>query len=205
MSRTVATPNPDRKIHTLHIVLDLETASTQADAAVVAIGAVGFSLEFPEFIPREFYGHLHLADCEDRGLHICKETVQWWSEQDEEVRKESFKGPENSTSKEVLADFSAWYEEQKNEWGNVRIWGNGADFDCVILRNCLDAFDVKVPWVYREQRCLRTLLKLTPKGIKVEQPDHLKHHALWDARYEAANLRQLLNYLKSTGVDINEL
>lgn len=190
----------------MHVVLDLETASTQSNAAVVSIGACFFSPSLPTLMFMEFYGHLSLGACEDVGLHIDPETIKWWDSQPEEMRKEAFKGPpEGCSSLLTLVDFAEWITDLQKEYKAVRIWGYGANFDPVVLGNCMDAFDVKVPWKYSDVRCARTILKLLPSNDRLEQPDHLKHHALWDARYEAANLKQCLKWLQKTGVNIDEL
>lgn len=188
---------------TCHAVLDLETASTESDAAVVAIGATAFSL-LPGEMPHEFYGHLNLEDCENKKLRIDEETIAWWKDQRVELRDEAFKGAEVS-SITTLVDFTAWYSDLQKRYKTVRIWGNGANFDPVVIGNCLDAFDVKIPWQFRDVRCLRTLLKLLPKKYHIEQPEHTKHHAFWDARYEALNLKLCLEYLQKAGVDIDAL
>lgn len=195
----------DPSDETLHLVLDLETASTQSNAAVVSIGACAFTLIVPTILFPEFYGHLHLEECENALLHIDPETIKWWDSQPEEMRKEAFKGPHETTTLATLCDFACWCYDLQKQYKAVRIWGYGANFDPVVLGNCMDAFDVKVPWKYSDVRCARTLLKLMHPNDRLEQPDHLKHHALWDARYEAANLRQCLKWLQATGVNLDEL
>lgn len=194
-----------RTDETLHVVLDLETASTESNAAVLSIGAIGFILDSQSLKYEEFYDHLSLEHCENRGLHIDPRTIEWWKDQSVEMRDEAFKGAKYGNSLAVLYDFVDWYRNLQEKYKRVRLWGNGANFDPVVLGNCLDTFDVKIPWIYRDVRCLRTLLKLLPPAQKVHQPDSLKHHALWDARYEATNLKHCLKFLKHCGVNVDEL
>lgn len=190
-----------------HVVLDLETASIRNNAAVLSIGAVGFKFPAGSLgVSKEFYSHLNLQDCVDKGLHKSSQTLEWWDAQHKDIKEEAFRGVvDGGSSLTTLLDFCEWYTKLKNTSDSIRLWGNGAEFDPVVLRSCMEAFDVIVPWHYREVRCLRTILHLLPAELKRVQPPALKHHAMWDARHEALDLNTILIYLHDKGVKIDVL
>ena len=68
------------------VMIDLETMSTDCHAAICSIGAVKFNLEIG--IKNTFYCTVDLASCKAAGLHISKDTVEWWSKQNPAALKE---------------------------------------------------------------------------------------------------------------------
>lgn len=65
------------------------------------------------------------------------------------------------------------------------IWGNGATFDNMILRNAYLATGQRQPWNFRDDVCFRTVKYLFP--LKKEFQG-VRHHALDDARNQAKYL-----------------
>ena len=68
---------------TINVMIDLETMSTESNAAICSIGAVKFTLE--EGIVDTFYCTVDAADCKAHGLVISADTIRWWSTQPKEV------------------------------------------------------------------------------------------------------------------------
>jgi len=66
------------------IMLDLETLSVRSNAAVVIIGAIKFN-RYEKLKPLNdldtFYRRINIKSCTDIGLHIDKNTVNWWNTQ----------------------------------------------------------------------------------------------------------------------------
>jgi hypothetical protein len=140
----------------------------------------------------EFYTAIQ-PDQAEWGRTISGDTVSWWMKQSELARsvindKDAIKLPE------ALEKFSQWCGDS-----NTEMWGNGADFDCVILSNAYYGCGLKKPWSYSNNRCYRTLKNL---GIKLDSGEGISrtemgehHNALADAKYQAhyavAYLRQL--------------
>jgi hypothetical protein len=77
---------------------------------------------------------------------------------------------------------------------NVRLWSQG-NFDWPILANFLKAYGYEVPWAYWEVMDLRTLRAAFPNAGSTLPPNPHKHHALEDAKYQAAVLREILKEL----------
>jgi hypothetical protein len=66
------------------------------------------------------------------------------------------------------------------------MWGNGAAFDNVVLRNAFERAHLTPPWNFRQDMCYRTIKTLFPD---VEMPERVgKHNALEDAKWQAQHL-----------------
>ena len=83
----------------IQISIDLETASTASNAAIVQLAAVADT-------GAEFNEYISLASCEAHGLHVDVATMKWWNEQDPELRKRVFGG--TIKVQYVLEKFLSW-------------------------------------------------------------------------------------------------
>jgi exodeoxyribonuclease VIII len=165
------------------IMLDLETMGTGSDAAIIAIGAVKFD---EKKITDEFYEIVDLQSSVDAGLKIEAQTVLWWMQQDGEARGQ-FDGKAISLKK-ALKKFSEFVLDEQHD--EPEIWGNGANFDNVILANAYYFSDISKPWYYWNDRCFRTVKALNPQ-IKMERTG-IYHCALDDAKTQAEHLIRML-------------
>lgn len=171
------------------VVVDLETLSTHANACIVSIGAVKFTLE--EGILDEFFVNVEPTTCKDVGLHFDKNTIEWWTKQTPEARKSWQENPIPLT--DALLQFADFYET-----GNP-IWGNGANFDITILESAYYAigydkdkeYGQHLPWKFWDIYCLRTLTNILDKKL---EKTGINHNALHDAIAEA---RLIIDILKS--------
>lgn len=163
-----------------HVMLDLETMSTEPNAAIVAIGAVRFNEK--QVSTRVFYETISLKSCQNLGLHISAETVCWWlsKDRDEETIKEI--RASSATLPAVINRFNDWLcSHSASE--DLRIWGNGANFDNVIIKSAFKAVGLPHPWAFYHDRCFRTFRSVYPPvSTKFEG---INHHAGDDARYQA--------------------
>jgi hypothetical protein len=172
------------------VMLDLETYSAASNACILSIGACFFD---EEKIGAMFYQPLQ---CHNQvtsfGRHISANTMKWWSEQSEEARQ-VFNDPNAVELQHGLQAFRDWVGDS-----NPEMWGNGADFDCVILGNAFEAVGIQKPWSYSNNRCFRTLkniVKLRPGfGLPARVGTH--HNALDDAIYQAQCAQVYLRELK---------
>lgn len=166
------------------IMLDLETMSTKSNASIIAIGAVAFN---ENGITSEFYKEISLKSCADKGLDIDANTVTWWLNQSKEAQSKFFKNEEAIPLEEALKMFSEWFEFQ----GGSTIWGNGATFDNVILRNACEVCGVDYPVKFWNDMCYRTVKSLNP-DIDFKRVG-VYHYALDDAKSQALHLIDILN------------
>ncbi len=170
-----------------NIMLDLETLGTKTETApIVSIGAVRFDLNTGE-LGDEFYQNVDLQDCLYYGFKIDPNTLYWWLGQSEEASKALI----HNRSDLVLSleRFTTFVADIK---GSL-VWGNGVLFDNAILRKAYNTVKLKVPWHFRADRDVRTLVALG-KSVGISKkasdtpmvPNLIKHNALSDAKYQAA-------------------
>ncbi|ENN8377996.1 3'-5' exoribonuclease [Providencia rettgeri] len=167
-----------------HLMVDLETMSNKGNAAIVSIGAVTFEPTTGEIGPT-FYSVVDLRSCERAGLHIDADTVLWWIKQSAEARAEIV--GLNYELEEALADLNLFAERVLTD--DVQVWGNGVDFDNVILRNAYDAVGLDPFWKHWNNRCVRTIVELG-RNAGIDPKTTLPfigepHNALDDAIHQA--------------------
>jgi hypothetical protein len=167
-------------------MLDLETMGKSNDAAIIAIGAVAFDLQI-QAIGDKYYTVIDLESAVDAGGVMDPETILWWLQQSETARK-AFAEPGKSIV-ETLRQFQKWASGQcvKKE---LKVWGNGANFDNVILASAYRRLGLLQPWFYYNDRCYRTVRNLYP-AIPMQRTG-IQHNAVDDAESQARHLMSLL-------------
>lgn len=167
------------------VMIDLETMGNGPDAAIIAIGAVEFDVENRE-IGERFYTVIDLDSAVDAGGVMDASTVLWWMKQSEEARSAFAGGGEHIAT--ALQQFAAW---MANRGDDVRVWGNGASFDNVVLATAYRRSRINLPWKYWNDRCYRTMKSLAP-GVKMQRSG-TKHNAEDDAESQALHLIEIIN------------
>lgn len=166
------------------VMVDLETMSTENHAAIVSMGAVRFWLNVKQeqFTPdQEFYINVDLESSVNAGLHLSAHTVKWWLKQGDSARRALDNGIDLKTALIMLRGFIP---------NDVYLFGNGATFDNVILRNAFRAVGMEYPVTYRNDMCYRTLKHLVDVP---ERPfEGTLHNALDDAKAQAWHLMDIL-------------
>lgn len=168
------------------VMVDIETLSVRPYAAILSIGAVAFDVE--QGVLDTFYVNVDANTCKDAGLHISKDTVEWWSKQSKEARQALTINPLPVT--EALEKFADWFGNDKQ----TVIWGNGSAFDISIMESAYWNTGLSIPWSPWKVQCYRTVLNLV--GVnnsqirKSESDTH--HNALDDAMSQTRTLLQIL-------------
>jgi exodeoxyribonuclease VIII len=169
-------------------MVDLETVDNGPMSAIVAIGAV----EFDETgIGEMFYTPVNGKSCVDMGMTIGYDTVMWWLKQSDDARKAISNGGVGIQT--ALVMFSNFVTNGNVK--DVRVWGNGATFDNVILNSAYKLAGIERPWSYRGDRCYRTMKDMYP-FIKAVDTGGTAHNALDDAKYQALHMSKILAHLK---------
>jgi exodeoxyribonuclease VIII len=163
------------------VMLDLETMSTESNAAICSIGAVKFTADLG--IVDTFYCTVDASDCKKHGLNISASTVEWWSRQD--IKVLAALRENNVPLIEALVKFSQWYKGK-----SLLTWGNGAGFDNVIIENAYKAVGMKRPWTPWDDRCYRTIKDMV--HITEDEREGSHHNALDDAIHQANHLIKIL-------------
>ena len=160
-----------------HLMLDIETMGNESFSSIISIGALEFDIETGK-TGKEFYVNIDLQSCIDLGLIINASTVMWWMQQNEQARKE-FTNKDSLSIKRALLKFSQFCNK------NYQIWGNSARFDCGILQNVYNKAGIPIPWDFRKERCVRTLVSFNPKIKEKTVNTGTIHNALSDCYFQA--------------------
>lgn len=113
-------------------------------------------------------------------------TILWWMDQDSDARRSLKENPVDLTvALGELSNFISNYGNKKY----VQVWGNGASFDCVILRNSYALAGMEPPWQWWNDRDVRTIVEMG-KSVgfdpKKDMPfNGTRHNALADAMHQA--------------------
>ena len=172
-----------------HIMLDLETMGTGPNAAIVAIGAVEFELtKTGGQLGDSFYQCISLESAMAAGGQVDASTVLWWLKQSDAARA-MFAQPAVSDY-EALVTFAEWMAK-RGETKNVRVWGNGASFDNVILASAYRRTGLQLPWNSFNDRCYRTVKSMHPAAPAIQRTG-THHNAKDDAINQANHLIAML-------------
>lgn len=173
--------------NTIHLMVDLETMGTKSGSAIVALAAVPFHLE-TGVIPQglnPFYRNISLQSAMDAGLVVDASTIQWWMSQSKEASEMWQTSPRSLGS--VLEMFHEYVTALRSVYDQVYLWGNSARFDLGLIENAYTADGVwEIPWDFRNERCVRTLLSFAPEVRNQTKFEGTRHNALDDCAYQIA-------------------
>jgi len=173
---------PTSQENQMEIMLDLETMGNSPTAAIAAIGAVEINLK-ENTLGRKFYTTVDLESSVAAGGTMDVSTVQWWMKQSDQAREDVLKG--GIGVEYALRSFRMWVTSSALV-EDVKMWGNGAAFDNVILRGAFERMDIPAPWMFWNDRCFRTFKAISPP---VNIPNAgTAHNALDDAAWQAKYL-----------------
>lgn len=179
-----------------NVMLDLETYGNTPGCGVVSIGAVAFDFE-KGALGKEFYCVFDRRDMKSLEMHDDPDTMAWWGRQSAEAKRVLEDAMSDDRSVRVgfgLRQFATYLREQ-GKIKDVALWGNGSDFDNMILGMLYDKAKITRPWLYSKNRCFRTLRALSPVEPKWQRIGTY-HNALDDAKTQAIHAIQIFNIMK---------
>lgn len=167
-----------------HICIDLETLSTRSNAVIVTIAAVKFNFLGDDV--EKFSLNVNPREGKALGLHISKETVDWWRLQ----RPEATKAWMNSQVGlgDALDQLDAFCGGKKD----THYWSLGTNFDFPILESSYEVLDRKEPWKYWNIHDMRTAYYLAGLDTKLEERVGTYHNAIDDCLTEIKWLKKAL-------------
>lgn len=170
---------------TIEIMLDLETLSTQSNAAIVQLSAVSFDRAhiFNERIARSSYNHLL------GRFAISVDTLNWWEQQPSQVRNYVMGGVLHPAT--VLEMFSKWIKALPEE---PIVWANPVIFDMPILEHAYSAFDLPYPLNARNYRCFRTMSEEFASIIPRDR-SKVTHNAFEDCLEQITHLQTIREFM----------
>ncbi len=173
-----------------HVMADLETLSTADNAVILSIGGVLFD---GDAILDKFHVGIDPVDAERYGLKVDAACAwnYWADPKRDAARKQLFELPKVDLFA-ALDGFSMWVlQAPPDERGSL--WGNGATFDNVLIKNAFAATGLTSPFTYKQQECYRTFRNRCPE-IEYRQIG-VAHDALDDAESQAVHLQAICKHL----------
>ncbi|EMC2549827.1 TPA: 3'-5' exoribonuclease [Escherichia coli] len=166
----------------IHLMIDLETMGKNPDAPIISIGAIFFDPQTGDMGP-EFSKTI---DLDTAGGVIDRDVIKWWLKQSREAQSAIM--TDEIPLDDALLQLREFIDENSGEFF-VQVWGNGANFDNVILRRSYERQGIPCPWRYCNDRDVRTIVELG-KAIDFDARPAIpfegeRHNALDDARYQA--------------------
>lgn len=164
-----------------NVMVDLETLGTVPGCAILSIGAVAFCPR-TQTLGERLYIEINRHNTRQAGLKINESTLAWWKTQPgglEFLARTDSGGEILSTALTGLTYFLEQFDLKE-----VRVWGNGSDFDNAILAAAYDAIGLETPWKFWNNRCFRTLKSVCGHGLSMPRTG-VHHNALDDAVTQA--------------------
>lgn len=173
----------------MQYMIDLETMGTSPDAPVVAIGVVAFEFDDSDTGIRyvdQLYVTCPLSADVANGAVIDADTVRWWLQQDDAASKALVSATAEVDGATPAVDVAEWFNHTEPDIGKRVVWGNGPDFDNVLLAAWLRRHNQQPMWKFYNNRCFRTALAMC-RTVRRIKPT-VAHHALSDATAQALTL-----------------
>lgn len=173
-------------------MIDLETLGTKPGIVIASVAAIEFDIQ-TGVIGRQFYEQINIQSCLDAGLKVDGSTLLWWLQQPENARVEIYNAPKyivdgknyvGKPLKLVLTSFNQFFSNVHREASAIQVWGNGSSFDLGILAAGYDACNKPVPWMFWNERDVRTLVELNPSIKKNTVFEGVQHHPLHDCLHQ---------------------
>jgi hypothetical protein len=178
------TPEQKKAAHRDPAMVDLETLGVRPTSAIISIGACKFDPNtfaitdvFHQVISRESLS-------EYPEFTVDQSTIDWWENQTDEAKAASYSNKDGRHIKSVLIDFAEFAHK------DAEVWGNGSDFDNVLLAHAYNVTGVPLPWKFWNNRCYRTMKNQFPEVAFSRQGTH--HNAMHDAISQAKHLMRIL-------------
>ncbi len=163
-----------------HLMIDLETLGTAANAPIVAIGAVFFDPETGE-IGDTFDAAIDIADAMQYG-RASGDTIKWWLGQSDPARQKVARGRHKA-----VPVFEKFHDFCLKHGDDVHPWGNGSSFDISMLEYAFGRIlDRKPPWKFWNVRDCRTIKDIADGIVPFNgKLTGTAHTALDDAMHQA--------------------
>ena len=176
-----------------HFSIDNETLDTVATAHLLSIG-----------IACEYDGKTHSMIVypdwfEQESLERTKsqDTLDWWQKQDPALKGATFRAAQDSAmlASTCITKINQFIIEHSKDADEIRVWGNGSEFDIAQIEHLSSQTGVKPVWSYylaSSQRTIQDIAQLM--GIEYNKGsffDGQAHDAEADARAQV----RLINHL----------
>ena len=161
-----------------HVMLDIETLGDESNVVITSIGAVLFDPHHGAQLEEgsRFYATIDIQSSLNVGLKVTASTLKWWLYNDPATLRRMLEDAQ--PLQKVLLDFTSWINQHGDS--NLYIWGRSPRFDAGKMQDAYNACCLKIPWDFRKEMDVRTLMALTPT-IWETTPARNPHDPIADA------------------------
>lgn len=138
--------------------MTLKLWGNKPDSAIVAIAAVPFDMISGVTDDALFYEVINLRNSEKYGGSIDADTVLWWLGKSKNARGKITNSTKMIDLPVALTRLNSFAFEFCEE--RVQVWGNGSNFDNVILRTAYENCEINPFWRHWNDRDVRTIVEL---------------------------------------------
>lgn len=171
------------------IMHDLETQDTAPTAVILSLGSVVIDMDELKIVD-QYYVNIDEHDCLQHGLTQSAATLKWWSEQSDEAKARLY-SPDPKPLGNALLEYSHFWRAHNP----TQFFGNGSDFDNVILQNAHKAVGVPC-WAFWKHGCHRTLKNNFKQAHDVVRKG-VHHNALDDAIFQAEQFIAIMRAVRN--------
>lgn len=173
-----------------HCMVDVETMSSDSDAAIIQIGAVIATLD--DGIIARFEKTI-LPESALKYGKASGSTLKWWMGQSEDARKSAWSG--DVTLPYALSEFFI-FSGRLNIDPNasappMQFWAH-ATFDFPVIDHAYKIIGGTNPIPFRQTRDMRTVESFYGGDIEWDKRDGIHHTALADAEWQMTHLLKML-------------
>jgi len=172
------------------LMIDIETTSLSTDAAVWEIGYWEIGSDFNDVNGEDYYNGSFLLNPYDQMRLVDEDTLSWLEQNCDKWDEIKNQFDDLEPTKTLLEKFQMSFIDQ----GFDEVWCKGSDFDFAILRSLFRDSDLALPWHYRKQCCMRSLLNVYPEFVQ-EYTQGQAHTGMYDARSQAVCVENILQHL----------
>jgi len=145
-----------------HLMIDVESLGNKPGAVITEISAVPFNWDNKNSTAEDiFYVKINIDSSLKAGLQIQADTLQWWAQQDITVFRNMMDQKDAINLSEALYKFRVYLQTLYPS--QLKVWGNSNRFDFGLLAAAYDAIRQEIPWYFRNERDVRTLVDLYPE------------------------------------------
>lgn len=160
-----------------HGMVDLETFGLRPGCVLRSIGLVMFDPENNR-IGDEYYANIS-EECQlEKGCHKDDGTVAWWNRQSSDAQQALLK--DQKPFAQVADELYLIFRRNKGKY----IWGQGANFDVVLLAHHFHLYGLQSPWLYYNARDTRTAYEMGEFNSNTIIRQGTYHNALDDAKHQ---------------------
>lgn len=146
----------------IDLMMDLETLGKGYGNVVLSVAIVPFYINTIKAEPitaQPFLQRISIVDSLIEGYKVDGDTLQWWMQQDKEVREQEFNG--TLTVEDFLDRLQVYFEYIVREHSTYRIWVTSAKLDFGCIQGLYHLQGRKYPIDFRSERCMRTFREFT--------------------------------------------